>query len=185
MYHINSEQKVGRCSAKPGQCPFGGESEHFDTALSAKVEVERRKASEAAQDGKVASTRKRQDKTESFEALKESYENVAAEIIEKHNLDHGNSEISFGETHMDVTIEAPNHSTVTVTIPLDHELTDEEINWQIREEIEQMAMDFDAEQTFEELWSPEFSEHNKMSAFTFARILQEDEEFFQELAFNL
>ena len=185
MYHINNEQKVGRCSADPGRCPFGGESEHFDSALSAKVEVERRKSSEATQDGKVASTRKRQNKTQSFEALKESYENVATEIIEKYDLDYGNSEIYFSGTHMDVTIEALNHSTVTVTIPLDHELTEGEIDSQIRKEMGKVAMDFDAEETFEELWSPEFSEHNNMSAFTFVKILQEDEEFFQELATRL
>lgn len=58
-YHINNEEKVGRCSAKPGQCPFGDESEHFDSALSAKAEVEHRKARKAAIEGSVSAKRKR------------------------------------------------------------------------------------------------------------------------------
>jgi len=39
-YHINSKGEAGKCSAQAGNCPFGGEHQHYDTAEKAQKAFE-------------------------------------------------------------------------------------------------------------------------------------------------
>jgi len=40
LYHVNEEGNPGRCSAKSGNCPFGGEDSHFTSAEAARHSYE-------------------------------------------------------------------------------------------------------------------------------------------------
>jgi hypothetical protein len=40
-YHINLKGDPGRCSAQKGQCPFGEDAAHYDTAQQARAAFER------------------------------------------------------------------------------------------------------------------------------------------------
>lgn len=41
-WHINNDNIVGVCTAKPGGCPFGGNESHFDNKEQAEQENQRR-----------------------------------------------------------------------------------------------------------------------------------------------
>ena len=43
-YHINSKGVAAKCSAQHGNCPFGGESQHYDSLDTAKKEAEKQLA---------------------------------------------------------------------------------------------------------------------------------------------
>lgn len=43
-YHINSKGVAAKCSAQRGNCPFGGESQHYDNLDTAKKEAEKQLA---------------------------------------------------------------------------------------------------------------------------------------------
>ncbi len=45
-YHINSKSEPGLCKAKPGNCPFGDESEHFESLSDVKRALEQKLSSE-------------------------------------------------------------------------------------------------------------------------------------------
>lgn len=61
----------------------------------------------------------------------------AKELIEQHELDWGNGECFIqrdaGHSELYMTLEAPNHATVTVTVPAEAELRDRSIEegWEI------------------------------------------------------
>ena len=113
--------------------------------------------------------------TKTLEDLK-----TGLEYVTEH-LDFGNGDVDIEDSMIDIIIEAPNHTTLHVQF-MDEDiekLKSEFMETYIIKTIE--AIDwFDPEDTFNELWSTEFGEHNGFTAFQFVDILKEDERFFKE-----
>ena len=63
-YHINSRGEVGRCRADNRQCPFGGDSDHYDTPEAAQEAYEKK------QGGSFGSGQKPLPKVGKFSAIK-------------------------------------------------------------------------------------------------------------------
>ena len=131
----------------------------------------------------------------------------AEDHLNDFDLSHGNAEIAFrtddnGDqyihqllerdikaTGMYVIPEGPNNSTTMAEIEFDKF---DEINDSITEylnntisklysEIKQSLIDFDSDEKFDELWSP----NDRISAREMLRILDEDEEHFKEAAAHM
>lgn len=82
----------------------------------------------------------------------------AKEPIEQHELDWGNGECFIqrdaGHSELYMTLEAPNHATVTVTVPAE---ADEK---GLRRAMADGLLDFDPDEEFDECWSREFAARN-------------------------
>lgn len=128
----------------------------------------------------------------------------AQEIIDKFDLDNGNSEIEFrtddhgdrdindllkydyDATGMYVILEGPNNSTMMSEIEFDgFDETSESIadyldktSTNLYYAIKDTLFTFDADEVFDELWAP----NSHLSAHEMLRILDEDQEFFEEVA---
>lgn len=128
----------------------------------------------------------------------------AEKIIDKYNLDYGNSEIEFRtdnngdvdinrlleenieSTGMYVILEGPNNSSVMAEIEFDkfdensESIADylQKTSDDLYDEIKKRLFDFDPDYEFDELWAPGAS----ISAREMLRILDEDQEFFEEVA---
>jgi len=44
LYHVNEEGNPGKCSAKSGNCPFGGEDSHFTSPEAARHSYEEKQS---------------------------------------------------------------------------------------------------------------------------------------------
>ena len=98
------------------------------------------------------------------------------QLIERYELDYGNSECFIqrnnGTDFLYTTLEAPNHGTVTATLPADSNARE------LRRAMADACASFDAEEEFNELWSPEFSQHNDLGPYEFINNLNDDQEYF-------
>lgn len=113
--------------------------------------------------------------TKSNEDLK-----VELEYIIDH-LSFGNSEVVVNDDQVDVTIEAPNHTTLVVQF-LGNEVQKlkEKFMTTYATRAIQVIDSFDPDDTFNEVWSKKFAEHNHFTPSGFIRILEEDQQFFKE-----
>lgn len=128
----------------------------------------------------------------------------AEEIIDEYDLDYGNSDIEFRtdnngdvdinrlleenieSTGMYVILEGPNNSSVMAEIEFDkfdensESIADylQKTSDDLYDEIKKRLFDFDPDYEFDELWAPGAS----ISAREMLRILDEDQEFFEEVA---
>lgn len=111
----------------------------------------------------------------------ERLENIFNNLIDEFDLDHGNAGFDDldEEGRFIGYIEAPNNTTLTVDVnfDLDEELTDEKIKEKFIEGVKDAIYYFDPEETFEELWHPDFA----FGAFQFVEMLKEDEKYFQDV----
>ena len=132
-----------------------------------------------------------------------------SEIIETKDSDYGNASVEYideNRTYITktkdrfdeidtivMTMEAPNHATVTGEIKLP-ELFGESnqplyptiydyisaISNLAYSELEDVAHNFDAELEFDAIWSESFGRYNGFTSFEFTMMLKEDEEFFHD-----
>lgn len=95
----------------------------------------------------------------------------AKELIEQHELDWGNGECFIqrdaGHSELYMTLEAPNHATVAVTVPAE---ADEK---GLRRAMADGLLDFDPDEEFGECWSREFAARNGFTPSGFLSGLQE------------
>ena len=101
-------------------------------------------------------------------------ENLEA-FLEAGGLDYNNAEAdtdSDGSTN--ITIEAPNHATMSFTTNEGDSMGDV-----YRRAVERME-NFDPEEEFNELWSRQFGKHNHYTPSQFLAMLNADAEFFEE-----
>lgn len=131
----------------------------------------------------------------------------AANFLQDFDLSHGNSEIAFrtdnnGDqyifpllerniraTGMYVIPEGPNNSTIMAEIEFkefdeNKDSIAEYLNnttSELYNEIKQSLLNFDADEQFDELWTP----NDRISAREMLRILDKDEEHFREVASNM
>lgn len=115
--------------------------------------------------------------------VKSLREHVAA-LIEEYDLDHGNAEVYYWQSDpapggLYVSVEAPNHATVGTWIGVG--VSEEEL----RRELAERMREFDADEEFNEMWSPKFGDHNGFTPSEFMGMLQEDMAFFRETAARL
>lgn len=111
----------------------------------------------------------------SLKDLKEELEYVT------NHLNFGNGEVYTDNSMINVTIEAPNHTTLNIQF-IDNEIEKLKSEFKTTYLIKAIKTieAFDPEETFNELWSPDFGKHNNFTPFQFVEILKEDEQFFKE-----
>ncbi|MDR3241697.1 MAG: hypothetical protein LBT37_05955 [Lactobacillaceae bacterium] len=113
-------------------------------------------------------------------------------MLDEYPLDFGNAE--YGERsadsdgNMGIYVEGPNHSMVSVYDPDDYEpfilhqnVHPEEVAKGLKEALDS----FSANETFNEIWSPEFAERNKFTPSEFLGALQNDEDVFTSISKRL
>ncbi|MDG0820669.1 hypothetical protein M4L90_12140 [Staphylococcus equorum] len=108
---------------------------------------------------------------------------------ENHDLTHGNSEV-FGQRNGDYyiysVIEGTNHTTLNIMF--DEQQINAMLNGQfittLKTEYQKVIADFDVDETFNELWSMDFAEHNSFTPRSFIEILEEDKAHFEDLTFE-
>ena len=105
-------------------------------------------------------------------------EQIAQSIIEEYELDYNNEEIIVDDEGCQMTVEAPNHATVTVNISFDSTEGNEKVT--MLKAIADEIKDFNTDDEFDELWSDEFGEHNNFRPSEFFRMLLEDEDYFKQ-----
>lgn len=120
---------------------------------------------------------------------------VFQDIVDDYQLDYGNGEITFENYNdlenykdlwIDAVIEAPNNSVISVPIDgsdYDALFHNEQLEDKITirgifaSEIYKAIEEWDAEETFKELWSCDF----EYDPFTFVDMLREDEDYFDDV----
>lgn len=118
-------------------------------------------------------------------------EDIFQDIVDDYSLDYGNGEITFendDDVCINAVIEAPNNSTIQVIIEgSDYQALFNDKNGELEDsstirgilasEIHKAIEEWDAEETFKELWSASF----EYGPFEFVNMLREDEEFFNNV----
>lgn len=112
----------------------------------------------------------------------EMYVNVAEDLTEDYEFDFGNTETYVQDDCLYVSIEAPNNSTIGIQVDKIKNETPAQCRKEITQAMIDAMRDFDPEEEFDELWSPDFSSHNGISAFRFVNMLKEDSEYFNVTA---
>lgn len=108
---------------------------------------------------------------------------------EEQDLKHGNAETYFEEHHdcIFTTIEGYNHTTLTVEFSMD-DMKEMEVNNQFYNVLErnyrERINDFDVDETFTELWSETFAEHNGFTARAFIEVLEDDKAHFEAIDYK-
>lgn len=103
------------------------------------------------------------------------------DFLEDYSLAHGNSEVVSEEDTglLYMVIEAPGHTTLSVMFSKeDIEDMDEMADTILTKRVSEVINSFDVDETFNELWSPSFSEHNGFTPRSFINRLEEDEDHF-------
>lgn len=97
---------------------------------------------------------------------------LATEFIEKYDLDHGNSEVYIQDDNLYMVVEAPDHWTTLLSIPIDN-VSEESIidSFIVR------VNELDVDEYFDELWGsvPEFTPSQ------FMKMLQDDLKFYENV----
>ena len=110
------------------------------------------------------------------------YVNVAEDLAEYYDLDFSNAEAYVQDGCLYVSIEAVNNTTIDFRVKKIKAETPVQCRKEIMQAMIDAMRDFDPEEEFDELWSPDFSSHNGISAFRFVNMLKEDSECFNVTA---
>lgn len=108
---------------------------------------------------------------------------------EDNDLKHGNTETMF-EPQFDcirTTIEGHNHTTLTIDFSMEDikEMEDESQFLNVLERrYRERIRDFDVDETFTELWSASFGEHNNFTPSLFLNIFEDDAEHFSNIEYK-
>lgn len=86
----------------------------------------------------------------------EMYVNVAEDLTEDYELDFGNTETYVQDDCLYVSIEAPNNSTIDFRVKKIKAETPVQCRKEIMQAMIDAMRDFDPEEEFDELWSPDF-----------------------------
>lgn len=115
-------------------------------------------------------------------------------FIDHHVLSYGNSEVDVCDDGVIIIVEAPRHTVLSLDMRDDFELFEALLNEDdkskqvtlIHDRIKGLFIeavnDFDVDDEFNALWSPDFSSHNNFSAREFISMLSNDQTFFEEVA---
>jgi len=79
-------------------------------------------------------------------------------------------------------MEAPRHTTLTIVFEKDDQVELEaDFDNYLDKKVQERIADFDVDETFEEMWSISFGEHNGFTPRDFMQILEDDKEYFESL----
>ena len=104
-------------------------------------------------------------------------------MLKDYNLEHGNGRVHLQDGRLSVTMEAPNHTTINLNVPVMK--SDEETIGNLKTEMIDRMSRFTADAEFDKLWSPEFAEHNGVTPSGFMKMLKEDETYFHAAGFQM
>ena len=104
-------------------------------------------------------------------------------MLKDYNLEHGNGRVHLQDGRLSVTMEAPNHTTINLNVPVME--SDEKTIMNLKAEMIDRMGRFDADEEFTELWSKEFAEHNGFTPSGFMKMLQDDEKHFHGAAVRI
>ena len=96
------------------------------------------------------------------------------ELVESLDLAYGNDEVFEQGDELFVWIEAPQHTTLQVVVKKTDAIE------KFLGNVLTAIRDYSARDTFDEIWSGSFGDHNGFSARQFLEILEEDGEYFTE-----
>lgn len=128
------------------------------------------------------------------------FQEIYEEFVETYELDYNNACLEYGDRYVTCIVEAPNHLTLSLQINV-NEVVSETLNdfEEIIETDELMAVikedlldelegafikavyELDSDDFFNEVWSYEFAEHNHFKPGQFMEMLEEDNEYFEEV----
>ncbi|CAI3388102.1 hypothetical protein CIRMBP1247_01403 [Enterococcus cecorum] len=128
------------------------------------------------------------------------FHEIYEEFVETHELDYNNACLEYGNRYVTCIVEAPNHLTLSLQINV-NEVVSETLNdfEEILETDELMAVikedlldelegvyikavyELDIDEFFNEVWSYAFAEHNHFKPGQFMEMLEEDNEYFEEV----
>lgn len=108
---------------------------------------------------------------------------IVTGIQETLELDYGNAEayVMDDTNAVYVSVEAPNNAVIGDIIPVTDITTRRDITSAMRDAMWR----FDADDEFDELYSPEFMSHNHFTPRMFLTMLTEDQEYFEHAADTL
>lgn len=130
------------------------------------------------------------EKIDEFIKLRKQIEGVLNDFINKYELDYGNGYVTVENNDAELVVEAPNNATCHIYFyeeietlkeiynANDNNISDDEILNTILPEIKASLYEFDADNEFCDIWSPNF----QYLPSKFIQMLQEDEEYFKEVA---
>lgn len=128
------------------------------------------------------------------------FHEIYDDFVTTYELDYNNACLEYGDTSVICIVEAPNHLTLSLQINV-NEVVSETLNdfEEIIETDELMAVikedlldelegafikavyELDIDDFFNEVWSYEFAEHNHFKPGQFMEMLEEDNEYFEEV----
>lgn len=106
------------------------------------------------------------------------------DFLDEHNLHHGNAEVIIGHQDITMSIEAPQHTVMSVYFNQSdiEQLHEPDAFYGIvTKRIKEAVEHFDVDAEFDELWSPAFRDHNGFKASQFIRLLESDKRYFEEV----
>lgn len=98
-------------------------------------------------------------------------------------LDFNNAEVYDHGNEIEVSVEAPNHTTMKIYITNEEaaQLTYGEYESFMENKLNESVENFDIDEEFDALWSREFGEHNGFTVRQFIEILEEGKKYFEEI----
>ena len=114
-----------------------------------------------------------------------NYKKIAEKFIEDNELNYGNAEVvgfRNGDFYIDVTVEAPNNWTNTISICVISLPNKQDFQEELKKEFRDMALDINVDSYFNDLWSSSFAKHNNFTASEFLKMLVQDKEFYKNIA---
>lgn len=130
-----------------------------------------------------------QKDTKSKERLHMSNETIEIkmdEFLNEFDLTHGNAEVIVGAKDITMSIEAPQHTVISLYFnQKDIERLEEDFDNTVKQKVAEAVGNFDVDEEFDELWSPAFRDHNNFRASQFIRLLESDKRFFNDVVQSL
>ena len=143
---------------------------------------------------------KRKIDIEEKEYYRGIFQDIYDEFIETYELDYNNACIEYGDKNVTCIVEAPNHLTLSLQLKID-EIVSETLNdfEEILEADELIAVikedlldelegafikavyELNIDDFFNEVWSYEFASHNHFKPSQFMEMLEEDNDYFEEV----
>lgn len=128
------------------------------------------------------------------------FHEIYDDFVTNYELDYNNACLEYGDRYVTCIVEAPNHLTLSLQINV-NEVVSETLNdfEEILETDELMAVikedlldelegayikavyELDIDEFFNEVWSYAFAEHNHFKPGQFMEMLEEDNEYFEEV----
>lgn len=128
------------------------------------------------------------------------FREIYDEFVENYKLDYNNARIEYGNTYVTCIVEAPNHLTLSLPININEIVSDtlndfeeileidellavlkEDLLDELEGAVVKAVYELDIDDFFNEVWSYEFASHNHFKPSQFMEMLEEDNDYFEEV----